>query len=178
MGEATPKVNLTLEEGMSLTDTVSAFCRKYGVGDADRSTLESALKKRVKSPPPLVLMLGVVVPTGHRRILAVPEGANMTLETHVFCAKYGVTREDQCDAILTRVTSLVNVDYLRRVVLTVPINAPDGRTLQLIIREGEQHDLWQYVSDFFELYNMPRDTIGGMVAEVNKRSGIPHEYNT
>ena len=51
----------------------------------------------------------------------------------------------------------------------MPITAPDTRKLQLIIREGEQHDLYQFVGDFFELYGMSANSVGGMVAEVNKR---------
>jgi hypothetical protein len=51
----------------------------------------------------------------------------------------------------------------------VPISAPDGRNLKLIIREGEQHDLNQFVCDFFELNNLPMDSVDGIVKELNKR---------
>ena len=172
MGADQPKVNITLEEGRSLEGTVLAFCRTYGVGDADRIKLEEALRAKVVSPAPLALLLGVVLPNGFRRVLGIPAGANATLEAHVFCTKNDVESADRCDAILARVQSLVDVDssrYIRRVLLNVPINAPDGRKLQLVLREGEQHDLRQYVADFFELYRMPSESIDGFVAEVNKR---------
>jgi hypothetical protein len=172
MGSDRPKVNLTLDEGSSLVDTVARFCALHGVDEADRGVLQAALQQRVISPPPLALLLGVVVPTGHRRILGIPLGANLTMETHIFCAKYDVPDLDQCGAILDRVRRLVDVDpdlYPRRVILTVPIDAPDGRNLKLVVREGEQHDLHQFVADFFELYRMPADFVAGMVSEVNKR---------
>ena len=57
----------------------------------------------------------------------------------------------------------------RRVILTVPINAPDSRALKLIISEGEQHDLMHYVHNSFELYGLSWGSVLGMVAEVNKR---------
>ena len=117
------------------------------------------------------------MPTGHRRILGISQGLNVTLETHIFCNKYGVSY-DQCDGVLARVRKIVDVPrdkYIRRVILTVPINSPDGRSLTLVIREGEQHDLRQFVSDFFELYRMPFDSVDGMVAEVNKR--MPGQSN-
>ena len=120
----------------------------------------------------------MVVPTGHRRILGIPQGVNVTLETHIFCNKYDVMSYDQCDGVLARVRKIVDVPrdkYIRRVILTVPINSPDGRTLTLVIREGEQHDLKQLVTDFFELYRMPFESIDGMVAEVNRR--MPGQSN-
>ena len=89
----------------------------------------------------------------------------------MFCAKHAITGSDLCDSILARVNERLDVGaiFLRRVVLIVPITAPDTRKLQLIIREGEQHDLYQFVGDFFELYGMSANSVGGMVAEVNKR---------
>ena len=112
-------------------------------------------------------------------------GSNATVETHVFCAKHSITDSDVCDSILARVTSRLyrgeggkegqregdrgGDNAARRIILTVPINAPDSRALKLIIREGEQHDLMQYVHDFFELYGMDPGSVSGMVAEVNKR---------
>ena len=101
----------------------------------------------------------------------------------MFCAKHSITDSDVCDSILARVTSRLyrgegqtekegeqrSDSAARRIILTVPINAPDSRSLKLIIREGEQHDLMQYVHDFFELYGMDLGSVSGMVAEVNKR---------
>ena len=91
----------------------------------------------------------------------------MTIETHVFCAKHAIS-DAHCEALHLRVTQRLGLNN-RRSILTVPINAPDTRKLQLIIREGEQHDLYQHVHDFFELYGMGPGSVQGMVAEVNKR---------
>lgn len=41
----------------------------------------------------------------------------------------------------------------------IPIDAPDGRKLQLIVREGEQHDILQFTADFFQYYNVPFDSV-------------------
>jgi hypothetical protein len=94
-----PKANLTLEEGNDLKDTVQKFCQKYSVGQNFAGTLEAALRKRVKNPAALQLLLGVVVPSGERRILGIPEGVNATVETGVFCAKYNVTDSLHCDSV-------------------------------------------------------------------------------
>jgi hypothetical protein len=128
----------------------------------------------VVSPEPLTLLLGVIIPaTGDRKILAVPQGTNATIETGVFCARYDnspdVTATPWCSALLERVNNRLNVTFSRRILLVVPIDAPDSRKLQLVIREGEQHDLLQFVADFFELYHMPAESVTMMANEVHKR---------
>jgi hypothetical protein len=118
-------------------------------------------------------MLGVVIPTGDRMILAIPENSNVTIEVSVFCARYNVSSTDKCDEIQKRVNDRLSVSFLRNVILVVPIDAPDSRKLQMVIRQGEQHDLRQYVADFFQLYYMSQDYVNGMVQEVMKRLPAP-----
>lgn len=174
MGADRPKANLTLEEGRDLSRTVQQFCLDHNVKANFVTTLQDALRARVKSPAPLLLMLGVVLDnnTGERKILAIPEGSNSTVETNVFCVRYGSTIDsDWCRALLRRVDKRLDTasSFTRRVLLIVPIDAPDSRKLQLVIREGEQHDIRQIVSDFFELYHMPMESVIMMANEVHKR---------
>lgn len=82
LGDSIPKVNLTLQEGQSLHDVVVQFCTLHNVGGNDVAVLESALGKRVQSPAPLSLLLGVILPSGDRRILGVPAGEQ--LDYHPF----------------------------------------------------------------------------------------------
>lgn len=170
-----PKVNLTLVEGADLVQTVQAFCKKHGVVGSYVATLEKALRARVVNPPPLNLMLGVIIPaTGERKILGIPEHTNATVETGVFCAQNDnsedVTSTPWCSGLLKRVENRLNSDkFVRKILLVVPIDAPDGRKLQLVIRQGEQHDLLQLVADFFQLYHLNMDMVHGMANEVNKR---------
>jgi hypothetical protein len=169
------KRNLTLREGEDLTRVVQSFVREHQITPSYVATLEQALRSRVVAPVPLQLMLGVVTPPGERHVLAVPEGANATVDTGVFCAKYD-TPSDQvldtpwCQALLQRVRErIAPTTFTRKVLLVVPIDAPDTRKLKLVIREGEQHDLMQFVSDFFEVYRMPAESISMMAQEVHKR---------
>lgn len=173
VGDGKPKVDLTLEEGRSVRDTVILFCRANNISDANVEVLEKALRSRIVNPAPLVLMLGVVIPTGDRMILAIPENANVTIEVNVFCARYNVSSTDKCEEIQKRVNDRLSVPFLRNVILVVPIDAPDSRKLQMVIRQGEQHDLRQYVADFFQLYYMSQDYVYGMVQEVMKRLPAP-----
>jgi hypothetical protein len=49
----------------------------------------------------MLLVEGVVTSTGHRYVLGIPEGANATIETGVFCAKYGIKEEEECEKVST-----------------------------------------------------------------------------
>lgn len=166
-----------MQEGQDLKQTVLQFCQKYGVKAVHVEVLEKALRARLTNPVPLQLMLGVITPSGHRQILAIPENANVTMETNVFCTRNGgpatpgvdMLSTSWCEALHKRVHNKLDTSFPRRVLLVVPIDSPDGRKLQLVVHEGEQHDLVQLVSDFFELYHMPRESIQFMANEVYKR---------
>lgn len=177
MGPDKPKVNLTIEEGQDLKEVVLTFCRNYGItSNNDINALITSLQKRVISPPPLALFLGVVTPLGERRILAIPEHSNSTIETSVFCAKHNITLERGCQDLQKRVNQrLAEIDasFVRRILTILPINAPDTRKLQLIVREGEQHDLPQFVADFFTLYGLSMNNVRVVVDEINKRLPPP-----
>ena len=170
--------NNRLQEGQDIKQTVLQFCQKYGIKASHVEVLENALRARLTNPVPLQLMLGVITPTGHRQILAIPENANVTMETNVFCTRNGgpatpgvdMLSTSWCESLHQRVNSkLNNTSFSRRTLLVVPIDSPDGRKLKLVVFEGEQHDLVQLVSDFFQLYHMPRESIQFMANEVHKR---------
>lgn len=187
MGEGVPKQNLTIQEGQDLRQTVTAFCQKFGVAQENIPTLEKALKSRVTNPAPYALMLGVVNPLGDRRILTIPQidaGGNATMETQVFCAKYNITEMSDCEGVLEKVQrrcgrsqcfpnspvdEVPELKFTRRVLLVVPVDAPDSRKLQIIVREGEQHDLPQLVHDFLEYYHMDTSSMSMLANEVHKR---------
>jgi hypothetical protein len=96
LGAGQPKANLTLEEGRDIKRTVQQFCQQHRIQASFEGKLEAALRDRVVSPTPLMLMLGAIVSTGDRKILAIPEGANSTVETGktvvlgAFISVYGV----------------------------------------------------------------------------------------
>ena len=162
-------LNITIHEGDDLKSVVKHFGIKYDISQTDVNKLEVALKNRVVNPEPLLLFMGVVIPTGERKILSIEQNANSTFETYVFCAQNEITSDD-CERILKRVKQRTeSVDYIRNLLLIVPIDAPDGRKIKLIVREGEQHDLFQHVGDFLQLYKMDRSNSEGLANEVHRR---------
>jgi hypothetical protein len=140
LGAELGKVDLSLLEGQDVRQVVTSFCKDRGIDLGNVPNLEKALRARVISPPPLLLMLGVVVPTGDRRILGIPEGTNSTLETHVFCARNNVTRSQECADLFVRVQQRLEcLAFVRRILLVLPIEAPDSRKLRLVVREVCPH---------------------------------------
>jgi hypothetical protein len=175
MGEGVPKVNLTLQEGDDIKQTIVNFMKKHGIQQTNYDRLHNALAPRVPTPPPLQLLMGVITPHADRQILGIPEGANATVETGIFCAKFDMDARDAlstrwCEALMERVTNrLTAMKFQRKILLVVPVSAPDTRKLQIIIHEGEQHDLMQFVKDFLEFYKMSEANAFGLAQEVQKR---------
>ncbi len=174
LGDNVPKVNLTLVEGADIKNTIKLFMQKHNVPASYFDTLEKAIRARVVNPPPYQLLLGAVTAIGERHILGIPEGANATIETGIFCAKYDNSKEvlttPWCKGLMDRVQQRLNSKrFTRKILLVIPVDAPDSRKLQLIIREGEQHDLMQFVSDFLEFYKMPTENAYMLAQEVLKR---------
>jgi hypothetical protein len=180
-GEGQSKLNLTLKAGEDLHNTVVAFCNANKVPLNNVPALEEGLRKRVQNPTPLQLLLGVVNPLGQRKILGIPQAtaaeSNLTqiirMQTRIFCARYNVTTSDACAGIQSRAEERIYTEenslFTRRVLVHIPIDAPDSRKLQLVVREGEQHDLVQFVSDFLEFYDMGNNALSQLVNEVHKR---------
>jgi hypothetical protein len=170
------KKNLELLEGQDVGLVVKAFCQQYGLDLASNyASLVGALKERVASSPatsPLLLMLGVIVPSGHRKILSILQGANVSLEVGVFCALWNISSTASCSDLEARVRARAEPPaslFTRTVLLNLPIDAPDSRKLSFIVRQGEQHDLRQLAADFLELYHMPLSNADVIAAEAAKR---------
>merc|ERR1711871_223564 len=87
------KRNLTLWPGDDLNVVVEEFCIKNKI-NAQESVLalKNALKERVKAKhwPALELIMGVIGADGKRRVLGITTNGNYSLETSIFCKKYGL----------------------------------------------------------------------------------------
>ena len=100
----------------------------------------------------------VILADGVRVAIRVNRGANATLEADKFCAKHGVP-EDETEQILKNVKRRHRKRMNRTLLLTFPLTAPDGRTLNFDVRQGEQHDLIQLARDFSLATSMNIDAV-------------------
>lgn len=89
----------------------------------------------------------VVLAQGVRAAIRINEGENVTLIADQFCAKHDVPEKDTVIIIAS-----VKERYLKRMnrslLLTFPLDVPDGRTINFDVRQGEQHDLIRLVQDY------------------------------
>ena len=67
-----PPATLSVAAGRSIREVVGTFCRDHDLSMSHADTLEKELRARAVSPPPLLLLLGVVITrTGERvRLIA------------------------------------------------------------------------------------------------------------
>jgi hypothetical protein len=165
--EDVPKLNLTVNEGESLAQKVVQFCNEYGFASSNINRIEDALRKSIQNPKPLLLHMGVALPSGLRKIVGIPEGSNVTLETAVFCSRYNISYGKHCLNLEHRIQNRLQGSFYREVLTSVSIESVDGRNLKILVREGEQHDLLQHVTDFFQYYNLPTTSVNEVATAIS-----------
>ena len=141
------KVNFTWSEGESLDDAALAFGVKYGLTYEGLDQLKSSAKPRIPIQKKVMFFMPVVLARGVRAAIRVNQGDNATLVADQFCAKHGIPEESTSD-ILTQVTERYKKRMNRSLLLTFPLDVPDGRTINFDVRQGEQHDLIRLVQDY------------------------------
>lgn len=154
----TRKAALTVKEGDVLDDVVRAFMSEHSLLDSAFGILVDALKRELRPRPRLLAAVPIIVPAGRKGVLAVREGDNVTELTQTFADLHEIP-----DGIVPGLTDKVNETLVkraaRRLLLSMPVSAPDGRTLQLEVREGEQHDLMRFVAEWNLAERLPSDTV-------------------
>ena len=99
----------------------------------------------------------VVVSDGTRQLLTVLSGENATEVAEDFCIVndiYNVS-EEAAERLVNSTLEKTELRKNRTSLVTVPVNAADGRTLQLEVRQGDQHDLFTHASDFALAMKVP-----------------------
>ena len=79
--------------------------------------------------------------------MRVNKGDNATLVADQFCAKHAID-EEATSKIVAQVTERYAKRMNRSLLLTFPLDVPDGRTINFDVRQGEQHDLIRLVQDY------------------------------
>ena len=119
---------------------------------------------------PAAKLIQRVVVNATRQLLVVPggESVNATEVTREWCLVHNVS-ETSCGAVQQAVNQSIGQRAARRVLLTIPVRAPDGRELQLQLRDGEQHDIPRSLALFAEATKLNSGviahTLGKLVEE-------------
>ena len=117
----------------------------------------------------LVAAVPVVVPSGAYGVLAMREGDDLEDIARVFAGLHEIP-----EASLPGLVADANATLARRarapVIVRLPVTAPDGRSLVLEVREGDQHgDLPRFVERWCIAERVPRSTAAQVTAAVRAR---------
>jgi hypothetical protein len=145
--EAGGEVNFTWFEGESLEDAALEFGVKHGLTYDGLDQLKAAARPRIPKQKHVAFFMPVVLADGIRAAIRVNNGENATLVADRFCARHAVD-EDTTESIIKEVGERYKKRMNRSLLLSFPIDAPDGRQLNFDVRQGEQHDLIRLVQDY------------------------------
>jgi ABC-type amino acid transport substrate-binding protein len=90
----------------------------------------------------------VIVPAGAKGVLAVREGDNISELVRTFADLHEIP-VGIVAGLTSKVEDTLAKRAARRLLLAMPVSAPDGRTVQLEVRDGEQHDLLRFTAEWW-----------------------------
>ena len=166
-----------VREGDDIEAVARAFAEEHAVDASAIPTLVAALQpgtpsreRRADTPRArLVAAVPVVVPSGAYGVLAVREGDDLQDIARVFAGLHEIP-----EAFIAGLVADVNATLVTRarlpVILTMPVTVPDGRSLALEVREGDQHgDLPRFVERWCIAERVPRSTVAQVTAAARAR---------
>ena len=167
--------NLTVYEGEDLAARVKEFAAANKLAKKGAQMLEKMARGRIKpKTTPALLLNDAVITNGTRQLLMVPApavnvSANVTQSALEFCMIHGVVEEDWPEII-----RIANISFTQRMkrksMVNFPVGVPDGRSVVLDIRRGEQHDIKQTVRDFVAAHHLGDATLtNGLIDIVEQR---------
>ena len=162
-------------QGEDLKQKVIDFFTEHSLKAEAVPVVEKKLRAaaRKTAVPHLLLALPVVLDDGRFRVLAVHENTkdsgdnnggadsvNVTQVVRKAFAQWNVSLEMENyeareEAFIERVEEILQHHLKRKVLIELPLDAPDGRKLLLQVRQGQQHDLETTVRCFVEAVGLP-----------------------
>jgi hypothetical protein len=152
------KPNFTVNEGEELEQVATLFAQTHGLTDAGLKSVIKSAKKRVAKQPTLMFFTKIVLSEGLAAGIRVFEGENITEVVERFCALHGLTKT-QTNMTVHSVRKKYEKRVNRTVLLSFPVTVPDGRSIQIDIRQGEQHDLVTHFQDLGLCMKLNIDTM-------------------
>ena len=150
-------VNLTVYQGDSLTDRVREFGAKHELDGVARTRLEAHLKANIPDSQPISALVQAITKLGSVEVLGIMLGENATDKVERFLLMQGILdqSEDEFRDLQEELEGKLVSRSSSRLLVELPVVAPDGRKLALQIRDGEQHDLVEYMRTFAKVGRGP-----------------------
>ena len=166
-----------VREGDDIESVARAFAETHGADAAAIPTLVAALQPGTpararhadSARARLVAAVPVVVPSGAYGVLAMREGDDLQDIARVFAGLHEIP-EASIPGLVADANATLATRARLPVILTMSVTAPDGRSLALEVREGDQHgDLPRFVERWCIAERVPRSTVGQVTAAARAR---------
>ena len=138
--------NFTVHEGEDLEQAALLFAQTHGLTDKGLKSIVKSARKRIQKQPKLMFFTKIILAEGLAAGIRVMEGENVTEVIQRFCALHDLTKQ-QTNLTIHSVRSKYEKRVNRSILLSFPVTVPDGRSINIDIRQGEQHDLVTHFQD-------------------------------
>jgi hypothetical protein len=184
---------LTVYRGDDLSAKVQQFFSDNVLSREAMPIVEKKLRvaARKTGATSLLMAVPVILDDGRLRVLAVfanysdaqfdisdadhiAENVNMTQIVRKAFARWNVSLdmenyEHREEIFVDRMTVLLNDHLRRKIIIQLPLDAPDGRKLILEVRQGQQHDLETTVRCFVEAVGLSLNSIRQIIGAIEQR---------
>ena len=147
------KQNFTVFEGEDLEKVAKKFGDDFGLKAKVLPKILASARKRIRQQPKLQFFTPIVLDNGTRVTLRMLHGENLTTVTRSMGAIYNLT-DEQTRVILPQVLDKYDRRMKKKTLVSFPVTVPDGRTITIEVREGEEHDLMMHMTDMAHAMNM------------------------
>jgi hypothetical protein len=164
--------NFTVCEGDNLELLARAYVLQYGnkQNSIDTNKLVTRVKNIFLKKPTkqIIFMFPIILSNGTRAILRMRQQDDGTEEVLKFCAVHNMT-DRVCNWMRDRLSTHVEAHFKDQVLATASLQAPDGRDLIIYLRQGDQHDLNQFVTDYVAVSKLPRNVIPSITMMLERK---------
>lgn len=166
-----------VRRGRSLEDDLNAYRDQWKLTHAEAKQLGYQALEAVRlnhSARALLVWQPVVLQDGNMSVLSVREGEDAVFASQVFLAvhaeQHNLTFDPEAERRLEHwISEQARIRSMRKVLLALNISAPDGRQLELKLRQGDQHELSYILGHWAEAEGLGRDVAANLASQLEAR---------
>ena len=164
-------MNFTVCEGDNVELLARSYIHAHGIGGTMKvEQLVDLAKQEISKHPTrqIIFMFPIVLSNGTRTILRMRQQDDGTEEVMKFCAVHNMT-DRVCDWMRSNLATHVEAHFKDTVLATASVQAPDGRDLVIYLRQGDQHDLNRFVTDYVAVSKLPTNVIPSLTMMLERK---------
>ena len=171
LGDA-DNTTLTVREGEDLNARLKQFGFTHKVDSAQLSALKEKAWALAAALPvkELSLWKPIIMHDSNLTVLSVRKGDTINFAVQVFIAVHNLTLTPAREAQLTTwISEHHRVRQMRRVLASQRFTAPDGRILQVELRQGDQHNVASAMRHWAAAVRMPSGVVPQLVTALESK---------